>query len=192
MVSEPDEETDDVLDSDIDLSEENDEDVGELEDSDSMTTNNSTLISEKRTTEVFNSSAQVKDGIPVSDAAKITSNGVDASMAETEFDIPRVIPKDWTPSKRCATAEEMGAETVGDTRAASLRVRAMIRDFISEHGAERVGSLPGAEFCKRGFVLGQAQEDGFGNNMYKVLTAAGLAIMLNRSLIIGTHCEVLD
>lgn len=105
--------------------------------------------------------------------------------SDNDWNIPRAVPKNWTPPKKCATAEEMGAETVGETRASSLRVRAMIREFIAEHGAERVRKLPGGEFCRRGFVLGQALEDGFGNNMYKVLTAAGLAVMLNRSLIIA-------
>lgn len=112
------------------------------------------------------------------------------SMSKVDWNIPRMIPRTWTPPKPCATAEEMGAATTGDTKAASLRVRALIQKFVVEHGAERVGQLPGDEFCKRGFVLAQAQEDGFGNNMYKVLTNAGLAVMLNRSLIIGTFHKV--
>lgn len=33
--------------------------------------------------------------------------------------------------------------------------------------------------------MGKASEAGFGNEMYKVLTAAALSVMLNRSLIIG-------
>lgn len=52
-------------------------------------------------------------------------------------------------------------------------------------GAPRVRGLPPEQFCKQGFVLGKASEAGFGNEMYKILTAAGLSIMLNRSLIIG-------
>ncbi|KAG0601115.1 hypothetical protein M758_11G085000 [Ceratodon purpureus] len=181
--------TEDEAHSDMDLGvEENDkDDVEELEDSDLVATNTSNLITEKTSTGILNSNANVQDIIFVSDAEEIKPNGLNDSSTrdKKEWDIPRAIPKYWKPSKKCATAEEMGAETVGNTRAASLRVRAMIRDFIAEHGAEKVGSLPGAEFCQRGFVLGQAQEDGFGNNMYKVLTAAGLAVMLNRSLIIG-------
>ena len=52
-------------------------------------------------------------------------------------------------------------------------------------GAPRVRELPPEQFCKQGFVLGKASEAGFGNEMYKILTAAGLSVMLNRSLIIG-------
>jgi phosphatidate phosphatase PAH1 len=52
-------------------------------------------------------------------------------------------------------------------------------------GASRVRELPAYEFCKQGFVLGKASEAGFGNEMYKILTAAALSVMLNRSLIIG-------
>lgn len=52
-------------------------------------------------------------------------------------------------------------------------------------GASRVRGLPQEQFCRQGFVLGKASEAGFGNEMYKILTAAGLSIMLNRSLIIG-------
>ncbi|KAL6996896.1 hypothetical protein U1Q18_007021 [Sarracenia purpurea var. burkii] len=44
----------------------------------------------------------------------------------------------------------------------------------------RVRGLPPEQFCKQGFVLGKASEAGFGNEMYKILTAAGLSIMLNR------------
>ncbi|VAI91577.1 unnamed protein product [Triticum turgidum subsp. durum] len=87
----------------------------------------------------------------------------------------------------CATVEEMGEEAVGagSTEAASLRVRELIRRHFLLHGAARVRSLPAAEFCKQGFVLGKASEAGFGNEMYKILTAAALSVMLNRSLIIG-------
>jgi len=56
-------------------------------------------------------------------------------------------------------------------------------DFVL--GASRVRDFPPEQFCRHGFVLGKASEAGFGNEMYKVLTAAALSIMLNRSLIIG-------
>ncbi|OQU83479.1 hypothetical protein SORBI_3005G123400 [Sorghum bicolor] len=56
---------------------------------------------------------------------------------------------------------------------------------INLPGAERVRTLPAHEFCKQGFVLGKASEAGFGNEMYKILTAGALSVMLNRSLIIG-------
>lgn len=52
-------------------------------------------------------------------------------------------------------------------------------------GASRVRDLPPDEFCNHGFVLGKTAEAGFGNEMYKILSAAALSIMLNRSLIIG-------
>lgn len=57
--------------------------------------------------------------------------------------------------------------------------------FLLALGAPRVRELPPEQFCKQGFVMGKASEAGFGNEMYKILTAAGLSIMLNRSLIIG-------
>lgn len=52
-------------------------------------------------------------------------------------------------------------------------------------GALRVRNLPPEQFCRHSFVLGKASEAGFGNEMYKILSAAVLSIMLNRSLIIG-------
>ncbi|XP_039776974.1 uncharacterized protein LOC120644411 isoform X3 [Panicum virgatum] len=89
----------------------------------------------------------------------------------------------------CATAERMGEEAAGAGRGspeqASLRVRELIRRHFELHGAERVRTLPAYEFCKQGFVLGKASEAGFGNEMYKILTAGALSVMLNRSLIIG-------
>lgn len=85
----------------------------------------------------------------------------------------------------CAEVEEMGSAAVGDTKSASLRLRRMIRSYFAEHGADRVRLLPSNLFCERSFVLGKAQEDGFGNNIYKLLTAAGLGMILNRSLIIA-------
>ncbi|KAG0609171.1 hypothetical protein M758_8G163400 [Ceratodon purpureus] len=113
------------------------------------------------------------------------SSALEVEREEIEEVIPRAIPRTWEPTKNCATAEEMGAATVGNTRAASLRLRAVIQRWIVKHGAQRVRNLPAKKFCRERFVLGQALEDGFGNNMYKVLTAAGLAVMLDRSLIIA-------
>ncbi len=120
----------------------------------------------------------------------LNRSGINLQDSISDWNLPRAIPRNWEPPKQCATAEEMGAVTAGDTRAASLRVRHMIQDYLAEYGRDRVAALPGEEFCKHAFVLGQAQPDGFGNNMYKVLSAAGLAIMLNRSLIIGTVIAV--
>ncbi|CAN0870091.1 hypothetical protein LINGRAHAP2_LOCUS9424 [Linum grandiflorum] len=51
-------------------------------------------------------------------------------------------------------------------------------------GASRVRGLPAEEFCRHGFVLGRSTEAGLGNEMYKILNAAALTILLNRSLII--------
>ncbi|MFS7940242.1 hypothetical protein Hanom_Chr05g00462161 [Helianthus anomalus] len=64
--------------------------------------------------------------------------------------------------------------------------------FIGILGASRVRLLSPDQFCKQNFVMGKASEAGFGNEMYKILTAAALSIMLNRSLIIGQtrHIEV--
>lgn len=87
--------------------------------------------------------------------------------------------------KGCATVEEMGEIFVGGFREENLRVRRMIQDHFALHGASRVRDLPPVHFCSHGFVLGKASEAGFGNEMYKILTAAVLSIMLNRSLIIG-------
>ncbi|KAK3018008.1 hypothetical protein RJ639_004384 [Escallonia herrerae] len=89
----------------------------------------------------------------------------------------------------CATVEEMGATAAaaagGASREESLRVRRLIQEHFALQGASRVRSLPPEQFCQQGFVLGKASEAGLGNEMYKILTAAGLSIMLNRSLIIG-------
>jgi hypothetical protein len=57
--------------------------------------------------------------------------------------------------------------------------------YIFFSGASRVRDLPPDQFCNHGFVLGKTAEAGFGNEMYKLLSAAALSIMLNRSLIIG-------
>lgn len=52
-------------------------------------------------------------------------------------------------------------------------------------GASRVRELPPEEFCSHGFVIAKASEAGLGNELYKILSAAALSVMLNRSLIIG-------
>jgi hypothetical protein len=111
---------------------------------------------------------------------------LDGAASSPGPEIPRVFLKCWKPPKRCGTAEEMGSVAAGNTSAASLQIRGMIMTWMRGHGAEVVRDLSGSEFCERKFVMGLAFEDGFGNNMYKVLSAAGLALMLNRSLIIGT------
>eukprot|EP01018_Ginkgo_biloba_P017727 Gb_39654 [translate_table: standard] len=91
----------------------------------------------------------------------------------------------------CATVEEMGAAVSDQTENASLRVRKMIQDHFAQHGAGRVRDLPPEQFCRQNFVFGRASEAGFGNEMYKILTAAALSLMLNRSLIIGETREKL-
>ncbi|GMN57456.1 hypothetical protein TIFTF001_026562 [Ficus carica] len=83
-------------------------------------------------------------------------------------------------TRRCATVEEMGQDFNGGFWKESLRVRALILQHFSLNGAMRVRNLPPEQFCRQGFVLGKASEAGFGNEMYKILSAAALSIMLNR------------
>ncbi|KAK1407162.1 hypothetical protein QVD17_38773 [Tagetes erecta] len=91
----------------------------------------------------------------------------------------------------CATVEDMGNEAVdgfgsgGHFWKESLKVRRLITNHFEMQGASRVRLLSPDQFCKQNFVMGKASEAGFGNEMYKILTAAALSIMLNRSLIIG-------
>ncbi|CAN6472265.1 unnamed protein product [Victoria cruziana] len=85
----------------------------------------------------------------------------------------------------CATVEEMGKQFESGSGKESLRVRRMIKDHFSRNGAVRVRELPPDEFCKHGFIMAKASEAGIGNEMYKILSAAALSLMLNRSLIIG-------
>ncbi|KAJ9178856.1 hypothetical protein P3X46_010705 [Hevea brasiliensis] len=87
--------------------------------------------------------------------------------------------------KSCATVEEMGESFKGAVWKESLRVRRIIQEHFAVNGASRIQNLPPEQFCKHGFVFGKASEAGFGNEMYKILNAAALSIMLNRSLIIG-------
>ncbi|KAG4940418.1 hypothetical protein JHK87_044289 [Glycine soja] len=88
--------------------------------------------------------------------------------------------------KPCAAVEEMGKDfEAGVVGKETLRVRRIIEDHFDLNGASRIRDLPPEQFCSHGFVLGKTAEAGFGNEMYKVLTAAALSIMLNRSLIIG-------
>ncbi|XP_059661662.1 uncharacterized protein LOC132307809 [Cornus florida] len=87
-------------------------------------------------------------------------------------------------SPSCATVEQMGEEAT-PVATENLRIRRLIRDHFSLHGASRVRRLPPEKFCRQGFVMGKASQAGFGNEMYRILTAAGLSVMLNRSLIIG-------
>ncbi|KAK3042538.1 hypothetical protein RJ639_000262, partial [Escallonia herrerae] len=106
-----------------------------------------------------------------------------SNSSETQPVTNRTLPS------ACATVEEMGAGSAAAagvaSREESLRVRRLIQQHFALQGASRVRSLPPEQFCQQGFVLGKASEAGLGNEMYKILTAAGLSIMLNRSLIIG-------
>ncbi|XP_023549723.1 uncharacterized protein LOC111808143 isoform X1 [Cucurbita pepo subsp. pepo] len=85
----------------------------------------------------------------------------------------------------CATVEKMGEVFNDGVWKESLRVRTIIQNHFYLNGASRVRHLPPEQFCKHGFVMGKSSEAGFGNEMYKILTAGALSIMLNRSLIIG-------
>ncbi|KAK1318389.1 hypothetical protein QJS10_CPB04g00180 [Acorus calamus] len=85
----------------------------------------------------------------------------------------------------CATVEEMGEAFANGSDGESLRVRRIIESHFALNGADRVRKLPPDQFCRQGFVLGKAFQAGFGNEMYKILTAGALSVLLNRSLIIG-------
>ncbi|KAK1271593.1 hypothetical protein QJS04_geneDACA012544 [Acorus gramineus] len=85
----------------------------------------------------------------------------------------------------CATVEEMGEAFANGSDGESLRVRRIIESHFALNGADRVRRLPPDQFCRQGFVLGKAFQAGFGNEMYKILTAGALSVLLNRSLIIG-------
>ncbi|CAI9277239.1 unnamed protein product [Lactuca saligna] len=93
--------------------------------------------------------------------------------------------KQITKPKGCATVEEMGDDFRGGFLEQSLRVRNIIQRHFDLNGAARIRSLPPEEFCRQRFVIAKASEAGFGNEMYKILTAAALSVILNRSLIIG-------
>ncbi|KAL1819336.1 hypothetical protein ACET3Z_014205 [Daucus carota] len=90
-----------------------------------------------------------------------------------------------TQNQECASVEQMGDGFRGGFQEQSLRVRKIIQAHFDVNGASRVRDLPPEQFCRHKFVLGKASEAGFGNEMYKILTAAALSIMLDRSLIIG-------
>ncbi|KAL1539907.1 hypothetical protein AAHA92_24335 [Salvia divinorum] len=87
--------------------------------------------------------------------------------------------------RKCATVEEMGDIFSRGYAEESLRVRRLIHHHFQANGASRVRNLPPEQFCNHGFVIGKASEAGLGNELYKILTAAALSVMLNRSLIIG-------
>lgn len=93
--------------------------------------------------------------------------------------------KKKTQNQECASVEKMGDDFRGGFKEQSLRVRRIIQEHFDVNGASRVRDLPPENFCRHKFVLGKASEAGFGNEMYKILTAAALSIMLDRSLIIG-------
>ncbi|XP_030515800.1 uncharacterized protein LOC115729378 [Rhodamnia argentea] len=111
-----------------------------------------------------------------------SSTGDGTGAAGAEIDGERGMKE---KAKTCATVEEMGEAFRGGFVKESLRVRRLLQAHFSRYGAARVRDLPPDQFCRHGFVMGKASEAGFGNEMYKVLTAAALSIMLNRSLIIG-------
>ncbi|XP_049357285.1 uncharacterized protein LOC125821967 [Solanum verrucosum] len=111
-----------------------------------------------------------------------TSENVNAKPADTNFHSNH---SDAQPLKTCATVEEMGEVFSRGFSEESYRVRKIIESHFAINGASRVRALSPEEFCRHGFVLGKASEAGFGNEMYKILTAGALSVMLNRSLIIG-------
>ncbi|CAI5957424.1 unnamed protein product, partial [Closterium sp. NIES-65] len=67
------------------------------------------------------------------------------------------------------------------------------RSFVLGYGKhEGLGRLcpacaAGSRVCQRSFVLGYGKHEGLGNNLYKILTAPALALMLNRSIIVGEN-----
>ncbi|EYU31849.1 hypothetical protein ABFS82_06G003400 [Erythranthe guttata] len=91
--------------------------------------------------------------------------------------------------KKCATVEEMGEIFSRGYLEESLRVRRIIRDHFAINGPSRIRELHPEQFCNHGYVIAKASEAGLGNELYKILTAAALSVMLNRSLIVGQTRE---
>ncbi|KAK7380729.1 hypothetical protein VNO78_33245 [Psophocarpus tetragonolobus] len=120
--------------------------------------------------------------VPLVRASELNGSSVNGSSvaAVTAVAVRRV-----GETKRCKTVEEMGEDFRHGVGKESLRVRRIIEKHFVANGASRVRDLRPEQFCRHGFVLGKSSEAGFGNEMYKVLTAAALSVMLNRSLIIG-------
>ncbi|KAG6400668.1 hypothetical protein SASPL_137510 [Salvia splendens] len=82
--------------------------------------------------------------------------------------------------RKCATVEEMGEIFSRGYAEETLRVRTLIHHHFQTNGASRVRNLPPEQFCSHRFVIGKASEAGLGNELYKILTAAALSVMLNR------------
>ncbi|CAJ1953333.1 unnamed protein product [Sphenostylis stenocarpa] len=118
-----------------------------------------------------------RTAVPFARASEINGSSSDGGTSVVAFQ--RV------GRKACKTVEEMGEDFGRGVGRESLRVRKIIENHFVANGASIVRDWPPEKFCRHGFVLGKTSEAGFGNEMYKVLTAAALSVMLNRSLIIG-------
>ncbi|KAG5100038.1 hypothetical protein JHK82_045090 [Glycine max] len=126
---------------------------------------------------------------PASSTVPLSRASSSSSSSSSEFNtsskngsrVKGVVAVRRVGEKPCKTVEEMGEDfTSGVGKKESLRVRRMIQNHFLANGASRIRDFPPEQFCRHGFVLGKASEAGFGNEMYKVLTAAALSIMLNR------------
>ncbi|CAA6659997.1 unnamed protein product [Spirodela intermedia] len=113
-------------------------------------------------------------------------DGREQQPVEAEIEADEAEEK-GTRTGSCAIVEEMGAVFRQGSEKESLRVRKLIQEHFRLNGAARVRALPPEQYCRQGFVIGKATRAGFGNEMYKILTAGALSIMLNRSLIIGKN-----
>ncbi|CAI5511507.1 unnamed protein product [Closterium sp. Naga37s-1] len=83
--------------------------------------------------------------------------------------------------------EGLGREGATSTKILTAPPSLSSHSTPSSAGASTVRALPSHEFCQRGFVLGYGKHEGLGNNLYKILTAPALALMLNRSIIVGEN-----
>lgn len=62
---------------------------------------------------------------------KVETHEIEDQPEEEPWEEPH---KKWKRKKECATVEEMGQATVGDTRKASLKIRNVIHQHFIEHG----------------------------------------------------------
>ncbi|XP_027150785.1 uncharacterized protein LOC113751115 [Coffea eugenioides] len=122
---------------------------------------------------------------PSADINETTHLGIQEEEEEEGEEEKAKVVNDSKGGGGCATVEEMGEMFGRGSGEESLRARQMIHSHFRLNGAPTVRALPPEHFCRHGFVLGKASEAGFGNEMYKILTAAAISVMLNRSLIIG-------
>ena len=89
----------------------------------------------------------------------------------------------------CTDAAVLGGQPPSTSTAEhSVRIRAMVKNYLADHSAAVLEALPYRQICRRRYFYYRGDENyGLGNVLYDVASAFAFAMVLNRTFVYGAN-----